>query len=85
MEYASVNKEFVGGESLKYEHLDELSEFIEKERDKFKWVMEDDIEFEDGLIDKKSGNWVKPKRKTSDAEAIKFLVDRYGKFVSFSH
>ncbi|KAK1433147.1 hypothetical protein QVD17_10053 [Tagetes erecta] len=76
MEYASVNKEFVGGESLKYEHLDELSEFIEKERDKFKWVMEDDIEFEDGLIDKKSGSWVKPKRKVSDGEAIKFLVDR---------
>ncbi|KAL9992569.1 putative pentatricopeptide repeat-containing protein DG1 [Helianthus debilis subsp. tardiflorus] len=75
MEYASANKEFVNGESLKYEFLDELSEFIEKERDKFKWVVEDDIELEDGLIEKNS-KWVRPKRKVSDAEAIKFLVDR---------
>ncbi|KAD4888248.1 hypothetical protein E3N88_20321 [Mikania micrantha] len=78
MEYASANQEFVGGDNLKYEHLDELSEFIEKERDKFKWIMEDDIELEDGLLENKSGNsnWVPPKRKVSDAEAIRFLVDR---------
>ncbi|KAK9066999.1 hypothetical protein SSX86_014323 [Deinandra increscens subsp. villosa] len=76
MGYASGNKEFVGGESLKYEHLDELREFIEKERDKFKWIMEDDIELEDGMVEKKTDNWVRPKRKASDSEAIRFLVDR---------
>ncbi|KAI7743117.1 hypothetical protein M8C21_020096 [Ambrosia artemisiifolia] len=75
MEYASANKEFVSGDGLKYEFLDELSEFIEKERDKFKWVMEDDIEMEDGLLEK-NGKWVRPKRKVSDVEAVKFLVDR---------
>lgn len=76
MEYASANNEFVGGENLKYEHLDELSEFIEKERDKFKWILEDDVELEDGLLEKKSDSWVPPKRKVSDDEAIRFLVDR---------
>ncbi|XP_076956828.1 pentatricopeptide repeat-containing protein At5g67570, chloroplastic-like [Bidens hawaiensis] len=75
MEYAAVNKEIVAGGNLKYEHLEELSEFIEKERDKFKWVMEDDIELEDGLLENKS-NSVRPKRKVNDNEAIKFLVDR---------
>ncbi|KAJ0710655.1 putative pentatricopeptide repeat-containing protein DG1 [Helianthus annuus] len=45
------------------------------ERDKFKWVVEDDIELEDGLIEK-NRKWVRPKRKVSDAEAIKYLVDR---------
>ncbi|MFS7943973.1 putative tetratricopeptide-like helical domain superfamily [Helianthus anomalus] len=44
-------------------------------RDKFNWVVEDDIELEDGLIEK-NRKWVRPKRKVSDAEAIKFLVDR---------
>ncbi|XP_024961519.1 pentatricopeptide repeat-containing protein At5g67570, chloroplastic isoform X3 [Cynara cardunculus var. scolymus] len=76
MEYASANNEFVGGENLKYEHLDELSEFIEKERDKFKWILEDDVELEYGLLEKKSDSWVPPKRKVSDGEAIRFLVDR---------
>ncbi|KAI3726362.1 hypothetical protein L1987_66159 [Smallanthus sonchifolius] len=76
MEYASANKAFVGGENLKYEHLDELSEFIEKERDKFRWIMEDDIELEDGMLENKSANWVRPKRTVSDGEAIRFLVDR---------
>ncbi|KAL7607437.1 hypothetical protein Lser_V15G19982 [Lactuca serriola] len=76
MECAITNKEFVGGENLKYEHLDELSEFIEKERDKFKWIMEDDIELEDGMLQNKNDNWVPPKRKVSDGEAIRFLVDR---------
>ncbi|KAJ9566821.1 hypothetical protein OSB04_002787 [Centaurea solstitialis] len=76
MEYASGNNEFVGGDNLKYEHLEELSEFIEKERDKFKWILEDDLELEDGLLEKKSDGWVPPKRKVSDAEAIRILVDR---------
>ncbi|KAI3500332.1 hypothetical protein L1887_36152 [Cichorium endivia] len=76
MEHASTNKEVIGGENLKYEHLDELSEFIEKERDKFKWVLEDDIELTDELLQNKTDNWVPPKRKVSDGEAIRFLVDR---------
>ncbi|MFS7898678.1 hypothetical protein Hanom_Chr10g00938671 [Helianthus anomalus] len=38
-------------------------------------VVEDDIELEDGLFEK-NRKWVRPKRKVSDAEAIKFLVDR---------
>ncbi|XP_076950938.1 pentatricopeptide repeat-containing protein At5g67570, chloroplastic-like [Bidens hawaiensis] len=75
MEYATVNKEIVAGGNLKYEHLEELSEFIEKERDKFKWVMEDDIELEDGVLENKS-DWVRPKRKVNDNEAIKFLLGR---------
>ncbi|PWA86268.1 tetratricopeptide repeat (TPR)-like superfamily protein [Artemisia annua] len=77
MEYANCNKEVVGGGVLKYEFLDELSEFIEKERDKFKWILEDDIEFENnGLFGNKKEDFVPSKRKVSDGEAIRFLVDR---------
>nr|XP_043618136.1 pentatricopeptide repeat-containing protein At5g67570, chloroplastic-like [Erigeron canadensis] len=78
MGYANANKEFVGSEgNLKYEHLEELSEFIEKERDKFKWILDDDIEFDDEMLEnKKNENWVPPVRKLSDAQSIRFLVDR---------
>ncbi|GJR88934.1 pentatricopeptide repeat-containing protein [Tanacetum coccineum] len=75
MEYANCNKEVVGGGVLKYEFLDELSEFIEKERDKFKWILEDDIEFQNN-VDNKEDFVPSKKRKVSDAEAIRFLVDR---------
>ncbi|XP_071733811.1 pentatricopeptide repeat-containing protein At5g67570, chloroplastic [Rutidosis leptorrhynchoides] len=77
MEYSNANKEFVGNDNLKYEYLEELSEFIEKERDKFKWILDDDIELENGILENnKNDNWVPPRRKVSDTEAIRFLVDK---------
>lgn len=39
--------------------------------------MEDDIELEDGLLQNKNDNWVPPRRKVSDGEAIQFRVNRY--------
>lgn len=67
------------GEKLKFEHLRELGDFIEGEREKFRWLLDDDVEeFEDkglGLVNGRKGKWVRPKRPES--EAMRFLVDKY--------
>ncbi|KAL8145721.1 hypothetical protein AgCh_003753 [Apium graveolens] len=66
------------GENLKFEHLRELGDFIEGEREKFRWLLDDDVEeFEDkgwGLVDGRKEKWVRPKRP--EAEAMRFLVDK---------
>ncbi|KAK1396292.1 Pentatricopeptide repeat-containing protein, chloroplastic [Heracleum sosnowskyi] len=67
------------GEKLKFEHLRELGDFLEGERDKFKWLLDDDVEeFEGGLGlgDGRKGKWVRPKRPGGDSEAMRFLVDK---------
>ncbi|XP_073296325.1 pentatricopeptide repeat-containing protein At5g67570, chloroplastic [Primulina huaijiensis] len=72
-ELASYNLEY-GGDKLKRERLRELSDIIECERDKFSWLLDDDIAFEDGWFEEKGRGWVPPKR--SESESIKFLINR---------
>ncbi|CAK9172305.1 unnamed protein product [Ilex paraguariensis] len=69
--------ELYGGEKLRTEHLRELSDVIENERDKLRWLLDDDIEMEEGLFGNERRNWAPPKqRRGGDVEAIQFLVDR---------
>lgn len=77
-ELSSFSKGERVGEKLKVEHLRELGEFIQGERDKFKWLLDDDVEeFEGlGLGDGRKGKWVRPKRPGGDSEAMRFLVDK---------
>ncbi|KAA8522591.1 hypothetical protein F0562_013048 [Nyssa sinensis] len=75
-ELASSSKEY-GGDKLKPEHLRELSEILEKERDQFRWLLDDDIELEEGWLEKKGQDWTPPKRQGGEAEAIRFLVDKF--------
>lgn len=72
-EMASHNLEY-DGDKLKPEHLRELSDIIECERDKFSWLLDDDVEFEDGWFEERGRGWVP--RKRSESESIKFLIHR---------
>ncbi|EPS57255.1 hypothetical protein M569_17565, partial [Genlisea aurea] len=65
------------GDRLNPEHLKELSDILERERDKFSWLLENDIEiqeewFEEDEEGKKK--WLPKKR--SEAEAIKFVYTK---------
>ncbi|KAM7507202.1 hypothetical protein LguiA_017655 [Lonicera macranthoides] len=71
-ELADSSNEY-NGEKLKSEKLRELSDILEVEREKLRWILDDDIEFEEGWF-KERETWVPPKR--SEAEAIRFLIDR---------
>ncbi|KAK6125349.1 hypothetical protein DH2020_040902 [Rehmannia glutinosa] len=62
------------GERLNPEHLRELSDIIECERDKFTWLLDNDMELEEGLIENDGKRWAPPKR--SETEAIKILINR---------
>ncbi|KAL2522495.1 Pentatricopeptide repeat-containing protein [Forsythia ovata] len=73
-ELASENTEY-GGEKLRPEHLRELSDIIEKDMDKFSWLLDNDIEFAEEVVEN-GHRWVTPKRQRGEAETIKFLVDR---------
>ncbi|KAK6151145.1 hypothetical protein DH2020_016077 [Rehmannia glutinosa] len=72
-ELASGNTEY-DGERLDPEHLRELSDIIECERDKFTWLLDNDIELEEGLIENDGKRWAPPKR--SETEAIKIFINR---------
>lgn len=71
-ELAGGNADYDGGR-LNPEHLRELSDIIECERDRFSWLLDDDIEVEQGLLAERK--WAP--RKRTESEAIKFLLDRY--------
>lgn len=71
-ELAGEGAEF-GGARLNPEHLRELSDIIECERDRFSWLLDDDVEVEQGLLEERS--WAP--RKRTETEAIKLLIDRY--------
>ncbi|KAL0350488.1 UNVERIFIED_CONTAM: Pentatricopeptide repeat-containing protein, chloroplastic [Sesamum radiatum] len=72
-ELSSDNMEY-DGERLNPEHLRELSDIIECERDKFSWLLDNDIELEEGWFENDGRRWAPPKR--SETEAIRFLIDR---------
>ncbi|GER30982.1 pentatricopeptide repeat-containing protein [Striga asiatica] len=62
------------GDRLNQEHLSELSDVIELERDKFSWLLQNDIELEEGLFENDGKKWAPPKR--SEPESIKLLIHR---------
>ncbi|KAL6573054.1 hypothetical protein OROHE_002530 [Orobanche hederae] len=72
-ELAGENMEY-GGERLDPERLIELSNIIESERDKFSWLLDNDIEHEEGWFENDGKKWEPPKR--SEAEAITLLINR---------
>lgn len=71
-ELANSSNEY-NGEKLKFEKLSELSDILEVEREKLGWILDNDIEFEEGWFNERE-TWAPPKR--SEAEAIRFLIDR---------
>ncbi|XP_065873700.1 pentatricopeptide repeat-containing protein At5g67570, chloroplastic [Euphorbia lathyris] len=75
-EIAGDSKEF-NGDKLKMENLRELKEIFE---DGLKWVLDNDIEIEeegdDSLWSQNRRLWDPTKRRCSDKQAIRFLVDR---------
>ncbi|XP_027180070.1 pentatricopeptide repeat-containing protein At5g67570, chloroplastic [Coffea eugenioides] len=74
-ELASENKEY-GGDKLKTEHLIELSDIMESEKEKFHWLLDDDIEVEKDWLDKERSTWVPPKHCRSEAETIDIFLER---------
>ncbi|KAG5528425.1 hypothetical protein RHGRI_029189 [Rhododendron griersonianum] len=70
-----ASREEYGGEKLKAEHLRELSGFLERDRDEFRWLLDDDVEIEGGWVeDSGRRNWAP--RKRGEKESIRFLVDK---------
>ncbi|GAV83520.1 PPR domain-containing protein/PPR_3 domain-containing protein [Cephalotus follicularis] len=70
---ATESKEFVG-DKLKRENLKELKEMLEGD---LRWVFDDDIEVEDhNLLDSGTRKSEPAKPQRSDADRIRFLVDR---------
>ncbi|PIN13844.1 hypothetical protein CDL12_13539 [Handroanthus impetiginosus] len=72
-ELASENMVY-DGEKLNQEHLRELSDVIESDRDKFSWLLDNDVEVEEGWFQNDGRSWTAPKR--SETEAIKILINR---------
>ncbi|KAL3844675.1 hypothetical protein ACJIZ3_002078 [Penstemon smallii] len=72
-ELASDNDEY-GGDKLNPQHLRELSDIIECDRDNFSWLLDNDVEFEVEEEEEDGKKWAP--RKRGEAEAIKFLTDR---------
>ncbi|VFQ82407.1 unnamed protein product [Cuscuta campestris] len=64
------------GDSLRGEPLRELRDIIECEREKYGWILDEDVEIEEGWSDNQRSNWVPPKFKGSEPEAIRFLIDK---------
>ncbi|CAI9111267.1 OLC1v1011446C1 [Oldenlandia corymbosa var. corymbosa] len=73
-ELASESTEYDGGK-LKIEHLRELSDIMEGERGKLRWLLDDDVEVEDGWLQSETSTWKPPKQ--SEGEAIPIFLDRF--------
>ncbi|KAK7250913.1 hypothetical protein RIF29_33688 [Crotalaria pallida] len=74
-------KEAYGGEKLRRESLKELKEMFEARKvDELKWVFDDDIEMNEVWFngEPETGTWggENKRRKRSEGEVIRFLVDR---------
>lgn len=74
-ELASETREYSGG-NLKMEHLKELSDIMDNEREKLQWLLEDDVEVDEGWLEQETRNVAPPKRCRSEAEAIRFFLER---------
>lgn len=76
-ELASASAEYKG-ENLKKEELRELKEMFEsRKRQELQWVLDDDIEIKEEWLDGEQRVWDPLKRRRSEVEAIRFLVDRF--------
>lgn len=65
------------GGKLKSEHLRELGMIFEERKiESLSSFLDDDIELEEGMLERESPRCVPPRRRISDAEAIRILVDR---------
>jgi hypothetical protein len=63
------------GEKLKKEKLREM--FEERKCEDLLWVLEDDdVLVKEECLDGEKGNWDPAKRRRSEAEVVRFLVDR---------
>lgn len=77
LERTKANKEY-RGEKLKRESLKELGEmFRARKMDDLKWVFHDDLEINELSCDESSYSVGKHTRKRSEAQVIRFLVDRF--------
>lgn len=65
------------GDKLNSEHLWELSDIIETERDKFSWLLDNDIEIKQGWLDNERDKWDYRQRRRGEAETIRFIIDRF--------
>lgn len=75
-ELASETKEY-SGDNLKMEHLKELSDIMDDERGKLQWLLEDDVEVDEGWLEQEStSNVPPPKRSRTEAETIRFFIER---------
>ncbi len=76
-EIASESRE-CSGEKLKREKLRELREMFEGKRVDLLWVfLDDDVLVKEECLDGEKGNWDPAKRRRSEAEVVRFLVDRF--------
>jgi hypothetical protein len=76
-EIASESREY-SGEKLKREKLRELREmFEERKLEDLQWVLDDDVLVKEEWLDGEKGNWEPAKRRRSEAEVVRFLVDRF--------
>ncbi|XP_060194379.1 pentatricopeptide repeat-containing protein At5g67570, chloroplastic isoform X2 [Lycium barbarum] len=64
------------GDKLNSEHLWELSHIIESERDKFSWLLDNDVEIKQGWFDNERANWDYRQGRRGEAEIIRFIIDR---------
>lgn len=74
-ELSSESKVY-SGDKLNSERLWELSDIIESERDKFSWLLDNDVEIKQGWFDNERPNWDYRQRRRGEAETIRFIIDR---------
>lgn len=77
VEVAKLSAEY-GGEKLKREELLELGRMFEsRKRDELRWALDDDVEVKEEWLDGEKTRWDPSKRRRSEVEVIRFLVDRF--------
>lgn len=77
VEIATLSAEY-GGEKLKREELRELGQMFEsRRREELRWVLDDDVELREEWLESEKRPWDPSKRRRSEAEVIRFLVDRF--------
>ncbi|XP_062101800.1 pentatricopeptide repeat-containing protein At5g67570, chloroplastic isoform X2 [Humulus lupulus] len=75
-ELAGATTEY-DGEKLRREELRELGQVFEaRKRDELRWVLEDDLEISEEILNGEKKVWDPLKRRRGEVEVIQFLVDR---------
>ncbi|KAF4375149.1 hypothetical protein F8388_017295 [Cannabis sativa] len=75
-ELAGATTEYAG-EKLRREELRELGRVFEaRKRDELRWVLEDDLEISEEVLNGEKKVWDPLKRRRGEVEVIQFLVDR---------